>query len=144
MKRNLKNGSAAGRYGRTATDAAGTDPLTHEGRTVDTHATDDLSSHLRGDEAGSDAWDLDDDEPEEAAPAEAADAEGSSHSPDDALGLYLRQMGAIPLLDRNQELTLAMRLEDRRNRYRMAALSNWRTLVAVCDTFQRVLEPLLT
>ena len=30
----------------------------------------------------------------------AEDLEGDSHAPDDALGLYLRQMGAIPLLDR--------------------------------------------
>jgi len=30
---------------------------------------------------------------------------------DDALGLYLRQMGAIPLLNRQQELALAQRLD---------------------------------
>jgi len=66
------------------------------------------------------------------------DEEEDEHSPDDALGLYLRQMGAIPLLNRSQELTLAMALEMRRRRYRHAALSNWRTLARVADTFERV------
>jgi RNA polymerase primary sigma factor len=62
-----------------------------------------------------------------------------NHGPDDALGLYLRQMGAIPLLTRQQELALAERLAFRRTRYRKAALSSWRTLEKVCDTFERVL-----
>src|SRR5262249_14535984 len=62
-----------------------------------------------------------------------------SHAPDDALGLYLRQMGAIPLLSRDQELALAKQLEMRRRRYRHAALSSWRTLARVVDTFERVL-----
>ena len=57
---------------------------------------------------------------------------------DDALGLYLRQMGAIPLLDKNQELELATRLEYRRTRYRHAALMNWRTLSLLLETFERV------
>ncbi len=69
--------------------------------------------------------------------AEGAEAE-DPHAPDDALGLYLRQMGAIPLLNRQQELALAERLEFRRQRYRHAALANWRTLAAVVDTFERV------
>src|SRR5205085_2663603 len=50
---------------------------------------------------------------------EPVDPEGGS-SPDDALGLYLRQMGAIPLLSRAQELTLARRLEHTRRRFRRA------------------------
>src|SRR5271169_2809486 len=44
---------------------------------------------------------------------------------DDALGLYLKQMGAIPLLSREKELFLARRLELARNRYRRAVLCNW-------------------
>jgi RNA polymerase primary sigma factor len=84
---------------------------------------------------------LDDEEADEA--AEAADhaepGEGEdSHAADDALGLYLRQMGAIPLLNREQELTLARRLETVRRRYRHAALMNWRTLERVIDTFERI------
>src|SRR5262245_59322546 len=67
---------------------------------------------------------LDDDQPSS---LEAAD-EDSSQSPDDTLGLYLRQMGAIPLLNRKQELELAQRLETVRQRYRHAALSSWYVL----------------
>ncbi|HBI45799.1 MAG TPA: hypothetical protein DDY78_23540, partial [Planctomycetales bacterium] len=70
-----------------------------------------------------------------AVPSEGED----SHGADDALGLYLRQMGAIPLLNREQELALAVRLEMRRRRYRHAALSNWRTLAAMVEVFERVL-----
>jgi RNA polymerase primary sigma factor len=65
--------------------------------------------------------------------------EDDPHAPDDALGLYLRQMGAIPLLNRDQELALARRLEERRDRYRLAALSSWRVLACVVHTFERVL-----
>jgi RNA polymerase primary sigma factor len=72
------------------------------------------------------------------APPEAAEEE-DSHAADDALGLYLRQMGAIPLLDRKQELALAERLERRRRHYRMTALLNWRTLSKVVQTFELVL-----
>jgi RNA polymerase primary sigma factor len=70
--------------------------------------------------------------------AVVAEAEEDPHAPDDALGLYLRQMGAIPLLTRDQELELAKRLENKRRRYRHAALSSWRTLDAVVDTFEKV------
>jgi RNA polymerase primary sigma factor len=58
--------------------------------------------------------------------------------PDDALGLYLRQMGAIPLLNRPQELALAEELETARTRYRRAALSSWFVLARVVETFQHV------
>lgn len=57
---------------------------------------------------------------------------------DDALGLYLRQMGAIPLLNREQELSLAQRLEAARNRFRHAGLCSWYVIVQVVDTFERV------
>ena len=71
---------------------------------------------------------------------DAEEPEDDSHSPDDALGLYLRQMGAIPLLNRKQELHLAQQLEMRRSRYRHAALSCWRTLAKVVEAFDRVLR----
>jgi RNA polymerase primary sigma factor len=58
--------------------------------------------------------------------------------PDDALGLYLRQMGAIPLLTRQQELDLARRLERARTRYRRAALAGWRTIAMTVAVFERV------
>jgi len=62
---------------------------------------------------------------DEDAPAALEGHEAEENAPDDALGLYLRQMGAIPLLNREQELALAQRLERKRNRYRRAALLNW-------------------
>jgi RNA polymerase primary sigma factor len=77
---------------------------------------------------------LDDDQPSS---LDAAD-DDTSQSPDDTLGLYLRQMGAIPLLSRKQELELAQRLETARQRYRHAALSSWHVLSKVLGTFQRV------
>jgi RNA polymerase primary sigma factor len=87
--------------------------------------------------AADDADEADEPAEETAAPAEALEGE-DAHAPDDALGLYLRQMGAIPLLSRDQELALAERLEYRRRRYRHAAMMNWRTLAAIVDTFERV------
>jgi RNA polymerase primary sigma factor len=59
---------------------------------------------------------------------------------DDALGLYLKQMGAIPLLNREAELVLAERLERTRARYRRALLFSWFTLRRVTDLFRRVQE----
>ncbi len=52
----------------------------------------------------------------------AEELEGAGHGPDDALGLYLRQMGAIPLLNRTNEIEVAQRLERTRNRFRIATL----------------------
>src|SRR5947207_14207732 len=57
---------------------------------------------------------------------------------DDALGLYLKQMGAIPLLSRAKELALAERLERARTRYRRAVLFNWFGLRRVTEWFRRV------
>ena len=81
--------------------------------------------------------DEEDEEEEEEAVVEEASGDDES-APDDALGLYLRQMGAIPLLNREQELALAKRLEHQRRRYRRAALANWRSLDLVVRTFERV------
>ncbi len=78
-----------------------------------------------------------DEEPKEA----VAEAEEDSHGgADDALGLYLRQMGAIPLLNREKELALARRLEDARRRFRHAALASGRILGRVLQTFEAVQE----
>lgn len=64
----------------------------------------------------------------------------AKNAPDDALGLYLRQMGSIPLLSRAEELTLAKRLELTRQRYRRAVLSNWVVLRSVIAMFRRIEE----
>jgi len=62
----------------------------------------------------------------------------ASNGPDDALGLYLRQMGSIPLLSRGQELALAQRLERARARFRRAVLFSWLTLDKVQNIFERI------
>jgi RNA polymerase primary sigma factor len=78
---------------------------------------------------------------EEAIPAEAVElVEESNRGADDSLGLYLRQMGAIPLLNRKQELNLARRLESARKRFRHAALRNWYIIGLVLETFEKVQE----
>ncbi len=95
-------------------------------------------SELPDDSFADEADEGEEDSTEEAAVA-PTEAEGEdAHAPDDALGLYLRQMGAIPLLSRDQELALAERLEYKRRRYRHAAMMNWRTLSAIVDTFERI------
>jgi RNA polymerase primary sigma factor len=58
-------------------------------------------------------------------------------SADDALGLYLQQMGSIPMLNREAETELAGRLERARARYRRAALSSWTVLARLVETFER-------
>jgi RNA polymerase primary sigma factor len=89
--------------------------------------------------------DLDADDEVEEAPEPHTEAEevvsDESHGgADDALGLYLRQMGAIPLLNREQELTLARRLEGARRRFRRAALASAHILGRVLQTFEAVLD----
>jgi len=61
-----------------------------------------------------------------------------SNGPDDALGLYLRQMGAIPLLTRDKELSLAQRLEHHRDRFRAAALLCPRVLARMLEKFGQI------
>ena len=62
----------------------------------------------------------------------------ASHGPDDALGLYLRQMGAIPLLKRDDERELAERLERARARFRWAALHSAAVVAKAMEMFERV------
>src|SRR5688572_14202261 len=69
---------------------------------------------------------------------EEAEHSDFGNGPDDALGVYLRQMGAIPLLNRKQELDLAQKLERHRSRFRRAALCNWLTVARVVETFDRI------
>jgi RNA polymerase primary sigma factor len=65
-----------------------------------------------------------------------ADSEGGGG--DEALGLYLRQMGSVPLLKPKQELELTQRLVAVRRRYRHAALWSWDVLAEVVKTFERI------
>ncbi len=75
--------------------------------------------------------------PEEA-PTEQVEAAGDGLFADDALGLYLKQMGAIRMLDRLEESAVTGRLELVRSRYRRAALSSWAVLSRLVDVLQRV------
>jgi RNA polymerase primary sigma factor len=70
----------------------------------------------------------------------AAGPSAGSHdtSTSDPFTVYLRQMGATPMLSRPQELELAGRLDRLRRRYRRAALWNGEVLARVVETFERV------
>ncbi len=59
-------------------------------------------------------------------------------SASDPFGVYLEQMGAIPMLNRKQEQELTQRLERLRQRYRHAALCNAAVLTRVADLFERI------
>ena len=95
------------------------------------------------DDAAEDDTDLDfDDEELARAAAEAArvaeEADESSGA-DDALGLYLRQMGAIRLLKRDEEIAIAERLERARHRFRKAALFCAHVAARAVTTLEKVL-----
>ncbi|OWK34683.1 RNA polymerase sigma factor RpoD/SigA [Fimbriiglobus ruber] len=75
---------------------------------------------------------------DELPPDEPAQADDYAGGPDDALGLYLRQMGAIRLLNKEQELTLATSLERHRNRFRRAALLCAHIVARAATTLERV------
>jgi RNA polymerase primary sigma factor len=55
----------------------------------------------------------------------------------DALTVYLKEMGSIPLLNREAELDLARRLERARARYRHAALFSWTVQARLVETFEQ-------
>ena len=65
-------------------------------------------------------------------------ADDYSGGPDDALGLYLRQMGAIRLLKPAEEKAIAVALENARNRFRRAALMCAHIVARAKHTFERV------
>lgn len=75
-------------------------------------------------------------------PVEHSAEDEPSHSggggADDALGLYLKQMGAIPLLNREKELCLATRLEKARRRYRRSVLFSWWSIARIVGMFERI------
>jgi len=76
--------------------------------------------------------------PDTRVPPDAVGEDDYSSGPDDTLGLYLRQMGAIPLLTRDKELSLAQRLEHHRNRFRAAALLCPRVLGRLLEKFEQI------
>lgn len=70
--------------------------------------------------------------------AELEELEASSRGADDALGLYLRQMGSIPMLKRADEIEVAKRLERVRDRFRFAALRSGYVLSKAFHVFEAV------
>ncbi len=80
----------------------------------------------------------DDDEQDEEVAEEKAVEEHDDTAADDTLGVYLRQMGAIPLLNRVQELSMAIALENARDRFRHAALLCGPVLRRTLATFKKV------
>ncbi len=114
--------------------------MTHNDGADDTRPADEQDREA--DDLTDDVDDADEDtalEPEDAdgevAPAAEEDYAGG---PDDALGLYLRQMGSIPLLNREKEKALAKQLEHSRNRFRSAALVCPRVLARVLEKFEQI------
>ena len=78
---------------------------------------------------------------EDAVDAELSPAdheELGSRGADDTLGLYLRQMGSIPMLKRPAEIEVASRLERVRTRFRFAALRSGFILSRAYHTFEAV------
>jgi RNA polymerase primary sigma factor len=101
----------------------------------------ELDERDEGEDLDDDVEDDDDTalEPEERGAEDAPVGEDEyTGGPDDALGLYLRQMGSIPLLNREKEIALAKRLEFRRNRFRSAALLCPRVLARVLEKFEQI------
>jgi len=85
--------------------------------------------------------DLDDEEEDEDdGPAEEPVTEESGSGAEDALGLYLRQMGSIRLLKRDEEISIAERLERARKRFRSAALYSAHVVARAATSLERVLH----
>ncbi len=66
------------------------------------------------------------------------DSDGDGRHIDDPVRMYLTQMGEIPLLDRRQEVSLAMRIELTRRRFRRKVLECDYALRQVTETLKRV------
>jgi RNA polymerase primary sigma factor len=66
------------------------------------------------------------------------DTDGDGRHIDDPVRMYLTQMGEIPLLDRRQEVQLAMRIELTRRRFRRKVLECDYALRQVVETLKRV------
>jgi RNA polymerase primary sigma factor len=134
MKQNLKRSD--GRRRQQAVASGGQKPLL----STKAPSKDRKSEHQpAGSTVGFRDDDMEDMPMEKEAPPAPEEPEANELTgPDDALGLYLRQMGAIPLLNREEELKLAKELETARTRYRRAALASWLTIDRVVETMQRV------
>src|SRR4029450_8857784 len=64
--------------------------------------------------------------------------EGDGRRIDDPVRMYLTQMGSIPLLSRNEEISLAKKIEMTRKRFRRKVLECDYALCNVVETLKRV------
>src|SRR4029450_7916821 len=64
--------------------------------------------------------------------------EGDGRRIDDPVRMYLTQMGSIPLLSRNEEISLAKKIEMTRKRFRRKVLECDYALCNVVETLRRV------
>ena len=71
-------------------------------------------------------------------PAAFEDSDGDGRHIDDPVRMYLTQMGEIPLLDREQEIALAKKIEVTRRRFRRKVLECDYALRQVVETLKRV------
>src|SRR5436309_393812 len=66
------------------------------------------------------------------------DDEGDGRRIDDPVRIYMTQMGSIPLLSRNEEISLAKKIEMTRKRFRRKVLECDYALCNVVETLKRV------
>jgi RNA polymerase primary sigma factor len=91
------------------------------------------------DKLGSSPSDSGDGDPDEdGGELQAEDLDEISHLTDDPIRLYFKQMGAIPLLTREQEIGLARAIEVARRRFRRKVLECHFALAEVVDRLGRV------
>ncbi len=74
----------------------------------------------------------------EAEPSAYEDSDGDGRHIDDPVRMYLTQMGQIDLLDRRQEVSLAMKIELTRRRFRRKVLECDYAMRQVVETLKRV------
>jgi RNA polymerase primary sigma factor len=113
-----------------------TDDAELSGAEADADFDDDLVDDI--DQDGDDTALESESSGDSAGESDTAAEEDYASGPDDALGLYLRQMGAIPLLNKEKELALAQKLEHHRNRFRSAALLCPHILMRVLEKFELI------
>ena len=118
--------------------------------TVGAEKLDSLIAALE--KSGIELCDTDPNETDDETPEEALKAEVESNTPlsapigklprpsDDPIRMYLSQMAVIPLLTRDEEISLAKRIEIARKRYRRAVLTCNYALSATVETLKRVYE----
>ena len=82
--------------------------------------------------------DFEDEEDEELEAELAQELADQNEKIDDPVRMYLTQMGEIPLLSREKELTLAKRIEVYRKRFRFLLMSNHEILTRSVDILEKV------